>query len=117
MKSHVQDILDGARLSSIYISSLKGLNPKKTHFCTENGFGNVSLFGRTWAELGGLAWTCLDFESIRRDKFPLTPETIYDQLVQGINYSQVKLQEETERSEYLYILSYRPQTQKNTLLH
>jgi hypothetical protein len=41
----------------------------------------------------------LDFEAIRRDKFPLTPETIFDSLVQHMNHSKQKLRAEQKRRE------------------
>ncbi len=39
----------------------------------------------------------LDFEAIRRDKFPLAPETIYDGLVQCLNHSKQRLSAENKR--------------------
>ena len=41
----------------------------------------------------------LDFESIRRDRFPLKPESIYDSLVQNLNFSKHKLRDESKRRE------------------
>jgi hypothetical protein len=41
----------------------------------------------------------LDFEAIRRDKFPLTPETIFDSLVLHMNHSKQKLRAEQKRRE------------------
>ena len=38
---------------------------------------------------------------IRRDKFPLTPESIYDSLLQDMHYSKQKLRDESKRREAL----------------